>query len=37
MRDRPDQQVLCNALGVPHLPGKTEKTLIDASVGASQI
>ena len=36
-RPEPHQQVLYNALGVPHLPGKTEKTLIDPSIGASQM
>ena len=36
-RPEPRQQVLYNALGLPHLPGKTEKTLIDPSIGASQM
>ena len=33
----PHQQVLYNALGVPHLPGKTEKTLIDPRAEVSQM
>jgi hypothetical protein len=36
-RPEPRQQVLYNALGLPHQPGKTEKTLIDPSIGASQM
>ena len=36
-RPEPRQQVLYNALGLPHLPGKTEKTLLDPSIGASQM
>ncbi len=36
-RPEPHQQILYNALGLPHLPGKTEKTLIDPGVGASQM
>ena len=36
-RPEPHQPVLDNALGLPHLPGKTEKTLIDPSVEVSQM
>ena len=36
-RPEPHQQVLYNALGVPHLPGKTEKTLIDPRAEVSQM
>jgi transposase len=36
-RPEPHQQVLYNALGVPHLPGKTEKTLIDPCAEVSQM
>ena len=28
-RPEPHQQILYNALGLPHLPGRTEKTLVD--------
>jgi transposase len=31
------QQTLYNALGLPHLPGKTEKTLIDPRIAVSQM
>ena len=36
-RPEPRQQVLYNALGLPHLPGKTEKTLIDPRSAVSQM
>jgi transposase len=36
-RPEPHQQVLYNALGLPHLPGKTEKTLIDPHAEVSQM
>lgn len=36
-RPEPYQQVLDNALGLPHLPGKTEKTLIDPRAEVSQM
>jgi len=36
-RPEPHQQILYNALGLPHLPGKTEKTLIDPHVAVSQM
>ena len=36
-RPEPHQQVLYNALGLPHLPGKTEKTLIDPNAEVSQM
>jgi len=36
-RPEPHQQVLYNALGVAHLPGKTEKTLIDPRTTVSQM
>jgi transposase len=36
-RPEPHQQVLYNALGLPHLPGKTEKTLIDPRTTVSQM
>ena len=36
-RPEPQQQVLYNALGVAHLPGKTEKTLIDPRSAVSQM
>jgi transposase len=36
-RPEPHQQILYNALGLPHLPGKTEKTLIDPSAKMSQM
>ncbi len=36
-RPEPHQQVLYNALGLPHLPGKTEKTLIDPRAEVSQM
>jgi len=36
-RPEPHQQVLYNALGVSHLPGKTEKTLIDPCTTVSQM
>ena len=36
-RPDPHQLALYNALGLPHLPGKTEKTLIDPSVAVTQI
>lgn len=36
-RPEPHQQVLYNALGLPHLPGKTEKTLIDPRVEVPQM
>jgi hypothetical protein len=32
----PHQQILYNALGLPPLPGKTEKTLIDPRVEVFQ-
>jgi transposase len=35
-RPEPHQQILYNALGLPHLPGKTEKTLIDPRIEGSQ-
>ena len=35
-RPEPHQQALYNALGIPHLPGKTEKTLIDPRAKVSQ-
>ena len=31
------QQILYNALGLPHLPGKTEKTLVDPHAEVSQM
>ena len=36
-RPEPHQQILYNALGLPHLPGKTEKTLIDPRVEVSRM
>jgi len=36
-RPEPHQQVLYNALGVSHLPGKTKKTLIDPRTTVSQM
>jgi transposase len=36
-RPEPHQQILYNALGLPHLPGKTEKTLIDPRAEVSQM
>ena len=36
-RPEPHQQVLYNALGLPHLPGMTEKTLIDPRAEVSQM
>jgi transposase len=36
-RPEPHQQLLYNALGIPHLPGKTEKTLIDPNAKISQM
>jgi len=36
-RPEPHQQVLYNALGLPHLPGKTEKTLVDPHALVSQM
>jgi hypothetical protein len=36
-RPEPHQQMLYNALGLPHLPGTTEKRLIDPTVGVSQM
>jgi transposase len=36
-RPEPHQQILYNALSLPHLPGKTEKTLIDPRVEVSQM
>ena len=36
-RPEPHQPVLYNALGVPHLPGKTEKTVIDPSAEVTQM
>jgi transposase len=36
-RPEPHQQILYNALGLPHLPGKTEKTLIDPRTEVSQM
>jgi transposase len=36
-RPEPHQQTLYNALGVAHLPGKTEKTLIDPGAEISQM
>jgi transposase len=36
-RPEPHQQILYNALGLPHLPGKTEKTLIDPCAEVSQM
>ena len=36
-RPEPHQQILYNALGLPHLPGKTEKTLIDPNAKMSQM
>ncbi len=36
-RPEPHQQDLYNALGLPHLPGKTEKTLIDPSAEFSRM
>jgi transposase len=36
-RPEPHQQILYNALGLPHLPGKTEKTLIDPNAKISQM
>jgi len=36
-RPEPHQQVLYNALGLPHLPGKTEKTLIDPRIAVAQM
>jgi transposase len=35
-RPEPHQQTLYNALGIPHLPGKTETTLIDPRATVSQ-
>ncbi|MBP8291044.1 MAG: IS1634 family transposase [Chromatiaceae bacterium] len=35
-RPEPHQQILYNALGLPHLPGKTEKTLIDPNDNSAQ-
>ena len=36
-RPEPHQQDLYNALGLPHLPGKTEKTLVDPHAEVSQM
>jgi transposase len=36
-RPEPHQQTLYNPLGVPHLPGKTEKALIDPSAEISRM
>ena len=36
-RPEPHQQILYNALGLPHLPGKTEKMLIDPRAEVSQM
>ena len=36
-RPEPHQQIFYNALGLPHLPGKTEKTLIDPRAEVSQM
>ena len=36
-RPEPHQQILYNALGLPHLPGKTEKTLINPRTEVSQM
>lgn len=36
-RPEPHQQILYNALGLPHLPGKTEKPLIDPRVEVSRM
>jgi hypothetical protein len=36
-RPEPHQQLLYNALGIPHLPGKTGTTLIDPRVAVSQM
>jgi hypothetical protein len=36
-RPEPHQLLLYNALGMPHLPGKTEKTLIDPGAQATQL
>jgi transposase len=36
-RPEPHQQILYNALGIAHLPGKTEKTLIDPNAKISQM
>ena len=36
-RPEPHQQILYNALGIAHLPGKTEKTLIDLNAKISQM
>ena len=36
-RPEPHQQILYNALGIPHLPGRTEKTLIDPNAKISQM
>lgn len=36
-RPEPHQQILYNALGLPHLPGNTVKTLIDPRLAVSQM
>ena len=36
-RPEPHQQILYNALGLPCLPGKTEKTLINPRTEVSQM
>jgi len=36
-RPEPHQQILYNALGIAHLPGKSEKTLIDLNAKISQM
>lgn len=36
-RSEPHQSTLYNTLGLPHLPGKTEKTVIDPSAKAPQM
>jgi transposase len=36
-RPEPHQQIIYNALRLPHLPGKTEKTLIDPRITVSQM
>lgn len=36
-RAEPHQLTLCNALGLPSLSGRTERTLIDPAAQATQI
>ena len=36
-RPEPHQQIIYNALRLPPMPGKTEKTLIDPRVTVSQM